>query len=362
MKKKKILMIVSLPPPVHGSNVVNNYIINNKVINRRYEIDVINYSFVNRVEEIGGIGLRKLLLMFYYILLIIKKILFHRPDLVYFPIVPYGVSFLRDALVVFVVKLFRIRLVYHLHGKGAVLYYKKLKWIYNHVYKNVSVICLAEKLTSDIPFYKGTPFILNNGIENLNIPKKINHHDIPNILYLSNFIESKGILVLLEALAIVAKDLPNSFTVTLIGAYSKQITKTFLENNIKEKKLNKYVNLLGPKYREDKISYFQNADIFVFPTYNDCFPLVLLEASQFSLPLVSTYEGGIPSIIRDGVTGFLTKQKDARDLADKLKLLIRDKELRIKMGAAAKKRFEERYTLEKFEDSFCNIIDQIIYK
>jgi len=63
----------------------------------------------------------------------------------------------------------------------------------------------------------------------------------------------------------------------------------------------------GAKYGRDKRLSLTGADIFVLPTYypSECFPLVLLEAMQCGLPVVSTYEGGIPDIVEHGRTGYL---------------------------------------------------------
>ena len=80
--------------------------------------------------------------------------LFHKPDIIYFPIVPHGISFYRDSIIVFLIKLFRIPLVYHLHGKGAKEHYHRVSKIYDYVYKNVNVVCLSENLINEIDFLK----------------------------------------------------------------------------------------------------------------------------------------------------------------------------------------------------------------
>ncbi len=64
--------------------------------------------------------------------------------------------------------------------------------------------------------------------------------------------------------------------------------------------------------------------------------LVLLEAMQYSLPVVSTPEGAIPDVVDDGVTGFLVPQRDTSALADKLEVLIKDPDLRVKNGSRGK--------------------------
>jgi glycosyltransferase involved in cell wall biosynthesis len=107
---------------------------------------------------------------------------------------------------------------------------------------------------------------------------------------------------------------------------------------------------------------FKESDIFTLPTYyqSECFPLVNLEAMQHSLPIISTSEGGVPDIVIDGVNGFLVPQQNSEALADKLEILIKDPELRIKMGLAGKKIYKEKFTLEIFEKRIVEILQDCL--
>ncbi len=95
------------------------------------------------------------------------------------------------------------------------------------------------------------------------------------------------------------------------------------------------------------------------PSFDEAFSLVLLEAMQFGLPIVASDVGGIPDIVVDGVTGYLVPRKDACALSDKLIDLIDNYALRTSMGIAAKKRYEENFTMDKFESRFLNILSQV---
>jgi glycosyltransferase involved in cell wall biosynthesis len=66
---------------------------------------------------------------------------------------------------------------------------------------------------------------------------------------------------------------------------------------IEKKNLSNCVFAHGAKYGNEKTYFFEQADIFVFPSHDECFPLVLLEAMQSGLPIISTNEGGIPDIV-----------------------------------------------------------------
>ena len=81
---------------------------------------------------------------------------------------------------------------------------------------------------------------------------------------------------------------------------------------------------------------------------------------QFSLPIVSTFEGGISDIVEDSKTGFLVTQQDAQALANKLEELILNYKLRIKMGIAGRKLFDEKFTISHFEHRMHEILNSVI--
>jgi len=75
------------------------------------------------------------------------------------------------------------------------------------------------------------------------------------------------------------------------------------------------------------------------------------------LPVISTFEGGIPDIVQEGITGFLVPQRDSLALSNQLERLILDPELRFKMGNAARKEFESEFKLGHFELRLIQILD-----
>ena len=123
------------------------------------------------------------------------------------------------------------------------------------------------------------------------------------------------------------------------------------QNTIDRQGLNSVVHYLGPKYGEEKAIFFLKADIFVLPTEFECFPLVILEAMQYGLPIVSTFEGAIPEIVEDNSSGFLVKKNDSLELASKLTKLIINKELRTSFGKRSRFIYDNKYRLKTFESN-----------
>lgn len=364
MNKKKILAILATPPPVHGSNIMNLYVKNSKVINSEHDLSFINYNFTKNVSDIGKNSLGKFVQFFYLICKLIYTLISKRIDLVYFPIVPFGNAFYRDSLIVLILKIFKRKIIFHLHGKGVSENYKKSKIIYDFVFNNSSIICLSSFLTYDIKNFSSKVYILNNGIEESSNTIKKEKSNKVRILYLSNFIKEKGVLDLLDSISLIKDKNLINFEVNLVGNFTDEISKEFLSRFINDLNISEYVNIIGPKYGSEKFEILCNSDVFIFPTYypNETFPLSLIEACQFSLPIISTYEGAIPDLVEDNFNGYLVNQRDVKHLSKKIVELISNREQLDLFSINSRKKYETKYKIEIFENNLNEILKQNLFK
>ncbi len=363
--KKKILFILHIPPPVHGSSVIGKSIMNSTLINSRFHTEFIDLGTSKSLEEIGRIPLKKFGLYCAILFKTVKNILVIKPNLVYIAISASGISFFKDALVVLLSKTLGKKVVFHMHNQGVRNHQNH--WLYNvfyHlVFNNTEVILLSKNLYVDIEKYAPIEKIhfCSNGIQDISRSGQLvasrNAKQKVEILFLSNLMHAKGVFVLLEACDLLRQK-GISFRCTFIGGESDIKAEQF-NKKVAELDLGGYVRYAGKKYGHEKAIAFSKADIFVFPTLNEAFGLVNLEAMQFSLPIVSTLEGGIPDIVSDGETGFLVEKNNAYSLAEKLEILISDKDLRLNMGQAGRDRYESNFTLAAFEDRLSEILTKL---
>ena len=371
MKKDKILYILHLPPPVHGAAMVGQYIRESRVINEAFGGDYINLSTSTTLGEIGKGGAGKLIASLKIQFRVIRALFRKKYDLCYMTLTARGMGFYKDLLIVSVLKLFRKKVIYHFHNKGVADSKGKFNhFLYRVTFKNAQCILLSPSLFKDIERYveKKNVFYCANGI-----PAAGNDQDRAEIMetgdkvscrlfFLSNMMIEKGVFILLEACRqLKEKQVP--FECHFAGAWS-DVTEAAFNRQVSEYQLTGIVTGHGKKYGTEKVQFFKNADIFVFPTFyhNECFPLVLLEAMQSGLPVVSTTEGGIPDIVLEGETGYLVPQKNVTALAEKLELLIKDPSRRVQFGKAGKKRFNELFTLGVFENNLAGVLRQAIEK
>lgn len=363
---KKVLFILHLPPPVHGSSMVGQYIKDSVLVNQEFDGRYINLGTSKTIDEIGKNPLKKVGAYLTIVVSTFKQLFFFKPDVVYLAITAKGIGFYKDVVIAFLAKLFGVSLVLHFHNKGVSENQDRFldNLLYKILFKNTKVILLSKYLYYDIKKYvkEAAVFYCPNGIPEIKFQAKTDNHDNEKkiqLLFLSNLIESKGVFVLLEACKqLQIKQL--SFHCTFVGGEGN-ITAQQFDQRVAALGLEETVHYAGRKYDAEKNTAFSKAAIFILPTYyhNECFPLTLLEAMQFALPVVSTFEGGIPDIVEEGVTGFLVPQNNAQALADKLEILINNAELRIQMGAAGRAKYEKEFTLGQFENNIVRILKTI---
>lgn len=366
MNKPRILFITPLPPPVHGSAMVSQYIKDCKELQEEFVCDFVNLSTSRNIDEIGKKSLMKYIRFIGAYFITFWKLLTKRYALCYLAITCHGMGFLKDAPFVLLCKLFRRRVVIHQHNKGMSNCVDKqpYKWLLPLVYRNTKVILLSWYLYPDIEkvVKKEQVMICPNGIPEIfeSEPHFERNNEVPHLLFLSNLIPSKGVYVLLDTCKIL-KDKGYKFICNFVGGESKEITREVFEKAVEERGLNDYVKYNGPKYGKDKVAFFSNADIFVQPTLNDCFPLTLLEAMQYKLPIVSTHEGAVPDIVTDGKNGLVCQRKDALGTATAIETLLKDEETRTQMGENGYLLFKEKFNLEVFNQYISVIINNIVF-
>src|SRR5512137_1813794 len=95
---RKILLIVQLPPPVHGASIMNSYVFTSQIINKSFDIECINLQFSRSIQEISKFSFRKILRTIYFAYKIARKISSQKPDLVYLALSPTGFAFYRDII------------------------------------------------------------------------------------------------------------------------------------------------------------------------------------------------------------------------------------------------------------------------
>ncbi|MEN6554375.1 MAG: glycosyltransferase family 4 protein [Methanobacterium sp.] len=173
------------------------------------------------------------------------------------------------------------------------------------------------------------------------------------VLYVGRLSHGKGLFDLLKA----SEELISNYDVSFIF-----IGKGMLFGKLKkiiENKHNKSFHLLGQKSHEELIKYYQEAKLFISPSYYESGPLTLLEAMACGKPVITTNVGVAPDCIKNGENGILINPKSPNEIVKSVSMLLNDEELCEKMGENARETMEELYTwdsvADKVEQIYLNI-------
>lgn len=366
-KKGKILFILKIPPPVTGPTLNNKRLIESDKLKCLYDIRTIEISYMKSFNEMGRWKYSKILNVLNIIKKIIWEILYHRPSFVYFNISPHGISFIRDLIYVSIIKIFSVKILFHLRGKGIAkkAYWKK--FFYKYCFRSEHVICLSVALKDDIKdVYNGEIFIVPNGIPDERIPPnnrtgKLKGNDSKlKLLFLSNLIKEKGIYDFLDVL-IFLKETNIDFEAQIVGS-EYTVKKKDIMSIIIENELDDTTKYIGPVYGKDKFKIFNNSDVLIYPTHEDCFPVVILEGMLTGKCIIATKEGAIPEIIQNGMNGYLVEKKNPEQIVEKIKIINKNKSIISIMGKKARNRYLNNYTFDVFEDNINKVFNSLLEK
>ena len=152
---------------------------------------------------------------------------------------------------------------------------------------------------------------------------------------MGRFEERKGIDIVLSLIPRILAQEPD-VEFRLVGSDPKKnYEKKFVSQH---PQLSDQVFFLGEKRGLELEQEYKNCTLFIAPSRYESFGLIYAEAMSFGKPTIGTRIGGIPEVIEDQISGLLCNNESTEEFSEALLLLLRDKNSRIKMGAAARKR------------------------
>ncbi|MGD0764822.1 MAG: glycosyltransferase family 4 protein [Dehalococcoidia bacterium] len=161
------------------------------------------------------------------------------------------------------------------------------------------------------------------------------------ILFVGNSEDrNKGARYLVEALHILHREI--DFHLTFVDRPREELK--LVPSLVKRWGLQGRVTFTGRVSTEELVRLYNAAEILVSPSVYEGFGLPAAEAMACGVPVVSTTAGALPEVVADGVTGWLAPPGNATALADGIRRLMADPELRQRMGAAGRQRMLERFT------------------
>jgi len=222
---------------------------------------------------------------------------------------------------------------------------EKLKKQFDLAYKVITISDFNKNYLNDLlgEEYSRKVKVIRCGInlENL-IPPARKQNEKCRILFVGRFVEKKGIPYAIRAFHKIAEEIKNvEFRIIGDGKQRPEINYLIGKLGLQAKIL-----LLGTQPHSVVLKEMEQADIFLHPSITlaggdgEGIPVSIMEAQAMGLPVVSTHHTGIPEVVIHGKTGFLSPEKDIDSLAENLKTLLRNPDLRKEMGVEGRKQIE----------------------
>jgi glycosyltransferase involved in cell wall biosynthesis len=364
MSKPRVLILGKLPPPYMGPAIATEILLNSDLKNQ-FELLHVNTKANDSLATLGKWSFTKFFRNIGIYLSLLSVILKRRPHLVLIPISQTTTGFLKDFFFIAVSKLTFRKVLIQLRGSNFKSWIDQSSWLTRKLVKTTlgttqGVIVLGENLKYLFEgiFPSKNIFVVPNG-GNYVIPKRVQKNAVTRILYLANLQSSKGIEDLLEASRVLKNKSVNHFFLDVAGDWRDERTKDKCMRLVEENNLP--VHFYPAVSGEEKFSMLGNADVFVFtPRAPEGHPWVIVEAMAAGLPIISTDRGAITESVKHGVNGFIVGIQKPGEIADKMKLLIEDKELRQRMSEAGRKLYEANFTEEKMVDRYVEVFTTVI--
>lgn len=164
--------------------------------------------------------------------------------------------------------------------------------------------------------------------------------DAPVLAMVARFLPAKGHDIALRALARLSE---RRWTLVLAGALDTRGAEE-MQQLAAQLGIAARVRFVG--HSDDVASIYGCADILLAPSRREALSLTLLEAAAFALPIVATDVGGIGEAVANGETGLLVPSENPAELAVAIGSLLDDAALRLRMGQAGRRRYEQLFSLE----------------
>lgn len=249
-------------------------------------------------------------------------------------------SFWRKALFIVPTFLARVPVILHLHGAEFQVFFGQecsvwtrpfVRWVFERVSR---VVVLSESWQHWVrtTFPLADVRVIPNPIH-VPEPTSKEVRSPCALLFLGRLGKRKGVYDLLQAVAALVPRYPD---LRILLGGDGELDAVRAQAHALD--IGGHVELLGWVKGEDKSRLFNEAVIYVLPSYNEGLPMSVLEALAHGLPVVSTLVGGIPEAVCDGEQGFLVVPGDVQALSNRLDRLLADPTLRQHMGEAARKR------------------------
>lgn len=289
----------------------------------------------------GGGGAR-ILAFVRGLLAFVARLATDRPDVVHIHTASYG-SFARKSFLTWVARAWRVPVVLHVHGAAFAEFYEAMPrllqvYVRGTLRAAAAVIALgptwAQRLETIAPGLRVA--VVPNAVQPCE-PVDPRGRETVTALFLGRVTEDKGVYALVEAWAEASSSVPQA---RLVIAGSGEEDR--LRRRVEELGVTASVSIAGWQTESQVQALLAASDFLVLPSWWEGQPMAVLEAMARGLPVLASRVGGVPDLL-GADAGMLVEPRDVHGLSIALHALLRDAELRARLGSAAETRVRQMY-------------------
>ncbi len=351
-----MVVVGQTPPPFGGQAKSIEMLV--KTPFEGVEISHVRMAFSGEMSDVGKPQPRKLLHLIALISRVLLSRLRARADVLYYP--PAGprlVPVLRDLTLLAATRWAFPLTAFHFSAAGLSELWPRLprplRPLFRIAYGEPDLAVQTSHLNPPDGRFLGAArtIVVPNGVPEHPIAREPRgvRSGAPVLLYAGALQESKGLLVLVEAcrrLSVRGLD----FRLHLMGSFESVAFEAELRESIRAAGLDGRVSFLGVLTGDAQAAAYRASDLFCYPTHYEAesFGRVVVEAMQFSLPVVATRWRGVPSVVEEGQSGLLVPVHDPAALADALQRVLGDADLARRLGKRGREVYLEHFTVERW--------------
>jgi len=361
-KRARVLVVGPVPPPAHGCAVIIRNMLASS-LTERFELLHLDTSDRRGLENIGRLDAGNVWRAGVHGTRFLRMLASQRPDLVYITLAQNTWGFLRDALFLSPTTLRRTCCVVHFQSGQFDTFYDSaqppVRQLVRMLLPRVDrAVVLGHTFTNmlDGLVSRDRIDVVPNAVPDPGLVQRDRSGRRVRALYLGNLIPSKGYIDVVHAARDLTREGVDIDWVIAGGVSDPDAHQRALDV---ARELGDRIRFTGPVDDAAKAKLLADADMLVFPSRyeNEGLPLVLLEAMAAGLPVVSTYHAAIPEVVQEGVTGLLVQPGDVAALTAAIRRLAFEADMRRGMGAAARARFLEEYTVARWSERMAAVFD-----
>lgn len=249
---------------------------------------------------------------------------------------------------------------YSIHGPG--IFYEPILWKIGEkssralFTRTISHFCRSQVMAFTPAEHWARLHIVHCGIDPAKFTPTKQEGEGTNLLYIGRLAAVKGLPVLFEAVARVRESVPD----VMLRLAGDGPDRDALGAQAESLGIRENVEFLGYQNQEQIAGLLRDSHAFVMSSFAEGVPVVLMEAMAAGVPVIATHIAGIPELIEDGVSGFLTPPGDSAMLARKIVDLLQDGSLRQRLAEAALRKVEDEFNIDNEAAWLLTVMDQAL--